>query len=83
MIVLTHAPFQEITRRIIDRQHAGMKDERFWGFNSPFFLERYQARWLEIAQSIAQAGLYCVAIDTAQHTPTETLSIYETLRDKC
>lgn len=80
IIAFTYAPFPTIRARIIERQQAGMRDERFWGFNSPFFLERYQERWRRLMPALAERGLRYAAFDTAAEAPEQIMEQYAALR---
>lgn len=80
IIAFTYAPFATICARIVERQQAGMQDERFWGFNSPFFLERYQERWRRLMPALGECGLCYVTFDTAIETPEQIMTGYATVR---
>lgn len=80
IIVFTHAPFGSIRNRIRSRQKAGRHEEKFWGFNSPFFLESYQNRWKEMVHDLAITGFCCVEIDTSVHSPETAMSLYSDVR---
>lgn len=81
IIVHTHAPFEVIHGRISDRQQQGKKEEKFWGFNSPFFLDAYQQRWHKVVAHLSAAGMRCLSIDTSKRSIDESLSMYADLRD--
>lgn len=81
IIVYTHAPLELIRQRIIDRQKDGHKDEAFWGFNAPFFLERYQLGYKSLIVALAHAGFKCISIDTGCQTPTNAVEQYSIARD--
>lgn len=76
IIVLTHAPLELIKGRISVRQQAGMKEEKFWGFNSPFFLNEYQKAWRETIKALAITGLTCVEFDTSVESPEHMMQVY-------
>lgn len=80
IIAYTHASFETIYARIIERQNAGMREERFWGFNSPLFLEAYQERWRTLILPLAQLGFRCVSIDTDKLTRENMLESYRLAR---
>lgn len=80
IIVFTHAPFTVIRNRIIERQKAGRKDEVFWGFNSPFFLESYQERWHKMVQKLSETAFTCLSIDTTKNSPEESIEFYDQIR---
>ncbi len=66
-IALIHAPKEVICARIMARQAAGDETERFWGFNSPFFLERYQEAWYEAVRYIGEkTSVQCIELDSSQ-----------------
>ncbi len=73
-LCFTHAPFSVIRDRITGRQAAGNTLERFWGFNSLFFLDRYQDAWHEAAEVIqAETDIECITFDTSTASPDEML----------
>lgn len=72
-IILTRAEPDIIRQRIIARQQAGARDEDFWGFNAPFYLERYQSRWEGILPALGNLGIHCTTIDTSYRRPDEPL----------
>ena len=80
IVALTHAPFPAIVDRISIRQRGGQKDEKFWGFNSPFFLNHYQEAWKSTLPALARAGFTCLAFDTTLHTPAEMIDEYRRTR---
>ncbi len=65
-IMLTRAEPDLIRERMLARQDTGAVGEDFWGFNSPFFLERYQERWEDILPNLVALGIDCSEIDTSQ-----------------
>lgn len=81
IVAITYAPFDLIRSRIQARYDNGDKDEKFWGFNSPFFLEKYQNAWLEVREYLPQAGISCISFDTSLATIEDSLSVYATVRD--
>jgi hypothetical protein len=80
IIALTLADFPDIRARIKLRQQAGMKEEKFWGFNSPFFLNQYQEAWKKTAPALARAGLNCITLDTSVNPPEAVLEVYKVFR---
>jgi thymidylate kinase len=54
MIVLVHAPINVISNRIQQRQNMGDASEKFWGFNSLFFLTVYQRHLLATVDEISK-----------------------------
>lgn len=64
-IMLTRAEPDIIRERMLARQDSGMTGEDFWGFNSPFFLERYQERWEDILPNLGALGIDCSVLDTS------------------
>jgi thymidylate kinase len=80
IIVFTYAPFTVIRNRISERQQAGRFEEKFWGFNSPYFLESYQERWHAMIQKLSDAAFTCLSIDTTKTTPTESIEKYDIIR---
>lgn len=81
IIAFTHAPFEVIRNRIIDRQQAGQTEEKFWGFNSPFFLQAYQERWHDVISDIGKLGFRCIKMDSSQMTPEDQLTLYADARN--
>lgn len=76
----THAPFKAIRQRISERQQAGDALERFWGFNSIYFLGRYQDAWHEAIEIIGnETDIGCLSMDTSQLTPEEMLARFNSL----
>jgi GTPase SAR1 family protein len=65
-IILTRAEPDTIRERMLARQDSGTAGEDFWGFNSPFFLERYQERWESILPNLGALGICCSEMDTSQ-----------------
>lgn len=80
IIACTYAPFATIRARIVERQQAGMQGERFWGFNSPFFLERYQERWRRIMPALAERGIRYATFDTVAEAPEQIIERYAAVR---
>lgn len=81
IIVLTHAPFELIKNRIESRQQAGQSEEKFWGFNSPFFLKEYQAAWGSTIRSLARVGFSCLEFDTSVTSTDAMMRDYELKRN--
>lgn len=66
-LFLTHAPFEVIRKRIMERQQTGDKLERFWAFNSLFFLDQYQDAWLGALETVGrETDIICRGIDTSR-----------------
>jgi uncharacterized protein (UPF0297 family) len=80
IIVFTHAPFTIIRNRIYQRQQAGRFEEKFWGFNSPYFLESYQERWHKIINRLSETAFTCLSVDTTKITPSESIKKYDIIR---
>lgn len=80
IIALTHAPFSTIVDRISQRQQSGQKDEKFWGFNSPLFLNHYQEAWKSTLSALARAGFTCLAFDTTLRNPADIINEYDVAR---
>lgn len=81
VIAFTHAPIEILMKRIKSRQQRGDKTEKFWGFNSPFFLNAYQERWHTVMSDLAKTGLLCITIDTSKTTPEESIVLYDKARN--
>jgi thymidylate kinase len=76
-IVFLHAPDDVIYQRIRKRQLKGRGDERFWGFNSPFFLSRYQNTWHSVIGKLAkETTVKCVCLDTSKYSREATTEAY-------
>lgn len=83
LIAMTYVPCEVANSRMRERQEAGMVEERFWGFNSPFFLERYQTALVDTLRCIGSEGLATtVCIDTSDRTISETLDAYSDAREQ-
>lgn len=85
VLVLVHAPTDVILGRIGARQAQGDSNEKFWGFNSPFFLYRYQDAWLELAETIqASRSISSVVLDSGEICPEKMILRYvaEVLEDR-
>lgn len=80
IVVMTYAPFELILSRIQARLNRGDKDEKFWGFNSPFFLKNYQEAWLETRKYISLVGIRCVSFDTSIVSVDDSLQAYTLIR---
>lgn len=77
-IVLTHAPFETIRDRIVARQQRGDNLESFWAFNSLFFLEQYQAAWLEALDVVSrETDITCCTVDTSTVPIGATVTVIE------
>ncbi|HKR81600.1 MAG TPA: hypothetical protein VJR27_01215 [Candidatus Saccharimonadales bacterium] len=77
-ITLVHAPDKVIMERIQDRQKQGNELERFWGFNAPYFLSRYQDTWLQATNTITQnSGIPTLQLDSSQLQTMTMLDAYE------
>ena len=80
IIVFTKAPFETIRNRISLRQQSGLTEEKFWGFNSPFFLNSYQERWKTVISDLGAAGFSCLELDTVLSSRNESLNKYDKIR---
>lgn len=79
-IVLVHAPAPVIFERISERQQAGDQNEKFWGFNSPFFLEQYQAAWRQALSILSnRCDIQCITLDSDMLQPHEMLATYQSV----
>jgi len=77
VLVLVHAPADVILGRIGLRQEQGDISEKFWGFNSPFFLCHYQDAWLELAEQIKDStSLDCLTLNSDEMSPEEMTEKY-------
>ncbi|HSX17005.1 MAG TPA: hypothetical protein VLH86_02790 [Patescibacteria group bacterium] len=81
-VILARAEPDVIRGRMLARQKSGMQGEDFWGFNSPFFLERYQQRWEGMVASLGSIGVPCLELDTSFTQPDDAglLVHYDALR---
>lgn len=78
-IVFIHADENEIRSRIENRQKAGHVAERFWGFNSPFYLSQYQKLLRRIFEDIQNEGeVNCISLNSSNLDPNEMIELYET-----
>lgn len=78
-VVLIHAPDTVIRERIMERQEGGDATEKFWGFNAPYFLSRYQETWHSVLnQLIGASDIDCLALDSSALTPDAMLQQYST-----
>lgn len=76
-LIVVHAPTDVILGRIGLRQDNGDSTEKFWGFNSPFFLHHYQESWLKFAEAVqSRNGLPCLTLDTNELTPEGMIESY-------
>lgn len=80
IFVFTHAGIDTIIGRMVERQRTDSL-EHFWGFNSPVFLNTYQARWHETIQHLSRASQVCLALDTGKLSVEECLEQYEQTRN--
>lgn len=80
IFVLTHAAPSTIRGRILSRQKTGDTSEKFWGFNSPYFLDAYQERWLGLFSDLSTASFNCLVLNTDTETPEDMLSTYDGIR---
>lgn len=79
-LLLVHAPDEVIRQRIQGRQQAGDHTERFWGFNSPYFLSRYQEVLREVISVVAENTMIrCIELDSSQLTPQAMIDSYARL----
>lgn len=78
-MVLVYAPDEVIRKRNEERRHGGSSTtERLWGFNSPFFLSRYQEALHELTDRLARDGVAkCIRLDSSKLMPDEMLDAYE------
>ena len=82
IIAFMHAPFGVIKQRISARQQNGQPEEKFWGFNSPFFLEAYQERWLDMTADLGRLGFRCLTLDSSLVSPEDQLAAYDEVRQR-
>lgn len=82
LFVLTYADPTIVHRRIEIRQKNGNKFERFWGFNSPTFLDAYQQRWKSIIHDLSQLSFRCLSLDTGTVPIHECLDRYNQIRNQ-
>lgn len=72
-----YAPDEVIIQRIKKRQLKGREEEKFWGFNSPFFLARYQEIWHTVVDKLAKEAIAdCITIDTSVYSREDTFDKY-------
>lgn len=70
--------------RIRERQTAGDVTEKFWGFNAPSFLSRYQQAWHETVDGMCDQNItQIVKIDTGAFDERDTLRLYSQTRAVC
>ncbi len=80
-LTLIHAPFEMILERIRERQQQGDVTEKFWGFNAPLYLHRYEQSWhmaLEIIE--ARTDLSCLTLDSSTTSPAEMIDVFQQSR---
>jgi len=76
-LIVLHAPLSVMRDRIGDRLAAGDKSEKPWGFNSPFFLERYQEAWMAVADVLrTDLDWPVLSYDTSTTRPNEIVIDY-------
>lgn len=76
-IVYLHAPNEVIIDRIKKRQQKGHDEEKFWGFNSPHFLDFYQETWHTIIDKFSKEAIVnCIKIDTSIYSREDTFDLY-------
>lgn len=76
-VVFVHASDKVLRQRIERRQSRGIDGEKFWGFNSPYFLSRYQETWHQVIDTLAkEATMRCVSLDNSWQPPAMTLASY-------
>jgi len=74
---LVYAPDEVIRGRIQERQQAGDHIERFWAFNSPYFLSRYQETLHKVLHMLAETTVVrCVTLDSSRLTPEAMVDMY-------
>lgn len=73
LVVVTYAPADIIRDRIRLRQTYD-STERFWGFNSPYFLNQYQDSLLETVDVLREAGMEAMVFDTSRVRPEDMVS---------
>ncbi len=82
IIVHTFSDFTSIHNRILERQNSGDSNEKFWGFNSPFFLNLYQERWKSITSHLSQYAIDLVSINTSTTSIEQSMVSYSKIRNK-
>lgn len=76
-LVVVHAPIEVILGRIGVRQDNGDSTEKFWGFNSPFFLHHYQESWLKLVEAVQSGNrIPCVTLDSDELRPESMMESY-------
>lgn len=78
-IVLTHAPINVVEKRIIDRQNADMKGEQLLGFNSLYFLSRYQEALLD-TYDILGNDFRTFTFDSSLSSPDTAINSFVSLK---
>ncbi len=74
-IVFMHAPDEVIRQRIIKRQLKGQHHEKFWGFNSPFYLAQYQNALRATVDELS-ANYSTLSINTSIMTAGEAIELF-------
>lgn len=76
-VALIYAPDEVIRERIQERQDSGDETEVFWGFNSPYFLARYQEEWQKTITTLGAQGLMdCSSFDSSHISPEAMIKAY-------
>lgn len=76
-VVLVHAPQATIQQRIVARQEDGKTDERFWGFNAPYFLAGYQDGLHEAINTLAMlTTIRHQSLDSTALNPDEMIDVF-------
>lgn len=76
-VVLVHAQDSVIRQRILERQQAGNQSEHFWGFNSPYFLSRYQETLHHVVDLLGcRVAADCLKLDSSTQTPLAMIDAY-------
>lgn len=69
-VVHVHAPIEVISTRITERQNLGDSTEKYWGFNAPFYLKRYQEEWAKLLSNlVVRTDISCISLDSSILTP--------------
>jgi thymidylate kinase len=79
-IALIHAPISTIRNRITQRQQDGDSQEKFWGFNAPYFLDHYQEALHEVIAVVEAMGSHalapCISLNSQFMSPDEMIVAY-------
>lgn len=71
-IILLCADLSTSLKRLNDRVNSGNQHEIPWGFNSPYYLARYQEYWTQAVNIISDTSqIYVDRIDTGDMLPEE------------